>query len=219
MTRIEGNSPWTLHIASDEGPAEGSVQFSHFDLIEIGFDPIKILSDPINGQTFGSGQSGLDDHFDVGQRASDQSAAVDLIVDHVRPEDDVGFVRVEEVERDRVLQVGDERFDVVRVQVDAAQLVTVAEDDVRSDGIVALARETVHFQLVAREALAFVFRFQRPVNMEPGKINQLLFTFLLLLLLLFILKMICNLRSALVISILLFSKIIFTGNYYLLIIE
>ena len=53
-------------------------------------------------------------------------------------------------------------LDVVSVEVNSAQFVPVAEDDVRRDGIVALAREPVNFQLVAVETLAFVLRLHRP---------------------------------------------------------
>lgn len=62
----------------------------------------------------------------------------------------------------RVLEVGDERFDVEGVQVDAAQLVPVAEDDVRRAAVVdALAREVVRLQRVPVQAGALVLALGR----------------------------------------------------------
>ena len=51
-------------------------------------------------RTFGGGQSGFDDDLDVGEGAADERAAVDLVVDDVRPKDHVRLGRVEKVQRD-----------------------------------------------------------------------------------------------------------------------
>lgn len=62
--------------------------------------------------------------------AANQCSPVDLVIDHVCPEDDVGVVFVVKIECYCVLQAGDERFDAECVQVDTSQLMSVAEYNV-----------------------------------------------------------------------------------------
>lgn len=71
-----------------------------------------------------------------------------------------------EVDSDGVLEAGNERLDGERPEVDAAQLVPVAEHDVRHRRVVALAREAVVGQRVAGQACALVLGLARHAQLR-----------------------------------------------------
>lgn len=67
VSGIDRDCSGTFDVAGDQRFAETSVQFGHFDLVEIAFDPIQIFADPIHGQTFGGWKPGLHHHFYIRQ--------------------------------------------------------------------------------------------------------------------------------------------------------
>ena len=157
LRRIKSDGSRRRHFPGNESSPQTSVQSGNFDLVQIALDPVQISSDPIDRQTFRRGQSVLDDRTDVGQRSSDQSSSINLVVHDVGPEDEVFFFGVIEVDRDRVLQAGHERPDRSAVHVDGSQLVSGAEDDQWGWGVVfALAGKVVRLQKVTFVAKAFV---------------------------------------------------------------
>lgn len=114
------------------------------------------MADPVNGQPLHRQQSRLNDGLDVAQHTADQRTAIDFVVDHIRPEDLQRFVAEQEIQSNRVAQRGEEILHGERLQIDATNLLSIAEYHVRWVGIVAAARELIVGERVAVAAFAFV---------------------------------------------------------------
>lgn len=97
IARIERNRSRTVHVAGDERPSETAIDASDFDLIEIAVHPVEIVSDPVDGQTFGGRQTGLDDGFDVLDGITDDGAAAEggngIVTDCMRTRIFVGWAQ------------------------------------------------------------------------------------------------------------------------------
>ena len=95
-TGIEGDTAWLVNVFGQEDHPVGSVFSGHFDRVQSGIDPVKILGDPIQCQAFDKIRSAADD----GLGRSRQLLAEDLLRLHVVPVEDVG------------MSVGGQRYDI-----------------------------------------------------------------------------------------------------------
>ena len=85
-TGIQGDATRLFHVLGDENHPVGSVLAGHFDRVEPGVDPVKIVGDPIQRQAFNQIRTAADD----GRGHSGQFLAEDFLDFHVVPVEDVG---------------------------------------------------------------------------------------------------------------------------------